>query len=286
MSFLHTINSHGLAALPPGSIDASIPAFALTVRIGEAIRTLRFTERDGTLRVDVAGRPSKAEMAKIEAIARRIFRLDDDLSDFYARLAGDPFLEWARCGAGRMLASTTVFEDVVRTICTTNCAWSATQRMIGALVTLGGGAFPSPQQLAKTPERWFADVARMGYRGPYVREIARRVVSGELDLEHLLPRHGLDPDEVEAELLALPGIGPYAAAHIMQLLGYCERLILDSWTRPTYLRKSNKKQAKDSTIRRTFAKYGRFAGLAFWLYLTSHWHGDSESDQGDENPSS
>lgn len=283
MSFLHTINSHGLAALPPGSIDASVPAFDLTVRIGEAIRTLHFTERGGLLRVEVAGHASKAEMATIEAIARRTFRLDDDLSEFYARLAGDPLLEWARCGAGRMLASTTVFEDVVRTICTTNCAWSATQRMIGALVTLGDGAFPSPEQLANTPERWFAGVARMGYRGPYVREIARRVASGELDLERLLPRGGLGPDEVEAELLALPGIGPYAAAHIMQLLGYCERLILDSWTRPTYLRKMKKKQAKDSTIRRTFAKYGRFAGLAFWLYLTTHWHGNSEGDQGDES---
>lgn len=236
------------------------------------------------LRVDVAGRPSTAEMAKIEAIARRVFRLDDDLSEFYARLAGDPLLEWARCGAGRMLASTSVFEDVVRTICTTNCAWSATQRMIGALVTLGGGAFPSPQQLAKTPGRWFADVARMGYRGPYVREIARRVASGDLDLERLLRRSGLDSDEVETELLALPGVGPYAAAHIMQLLGYGERLILDSWTRPTYLRTMKKKQANDSTIRRTFAKYGQFAGLAFWLYLTSHWHGDPASKQGDDDP--
>ncbi len=240
---------------------------------------LRFTAEGATLAVEIPGRTSHAERERAESIARRIFRLEDDLAPFYAALEGDADLAWARCGAGRMLASATVFEDVVRTICTTNCAWSATERMIGALVQLGGGAFPAPEQLAATPERWFSEKARMGYRGPYVREIARRVVHGDLDLERLLPQHGMHADEVEEALLALPGVGPYAAAHVMQLLGYHELLILDSWTRPTYLRKSKKKQAKDSTIRRAFAKYGRFAGLAFWLYLTSHWH-EEERDAG------
>ncbi len=201
-----------------------------------------------------------------------MFRLDDNLAPFYAMIDGDPDLAWARAGAGRMLASPTVFEDVIRTICTTNCAWSATTRMITALVELGGGAFPAPAVLARTPERWFADVARMGYRGPYVRAIAADVAASSLNLETLLPNAGLGEDEVEKRLLALPGVGPYAAAHMMQLLGYHHRLILDSWTRPTFLRLAKMKRATDRTIRRRFARYGRYAGLAFWLYLTKRWH--------------
>lgn len=57
-------------------------------------------------------------------------------------------------------------------------------------------------------------------------------------------------DELAAQLLALPGVGPYAAAHVMMLLGRYTPLILDSWTRPTYLKVSGAKRAKDATIER------------------------------------
>lgn len=229
------------------------------------------------LHVAADRRCSARDEREIRAIATRVFRLDDDLAPFYAMIDVDPDLSWARAGAGRMLASPTVFDDVVRTICTTNCAWSATTRMISALVELGGGAFPDPALLARTPEAWFSDVARMGYRGPYVRKIAADVVEQGLNLEIFLPHHGLGEEEVEQRLLALPGVGPYAAAHTMQLLGYHHRLILDSWTRPTYIKMANKKRSTDTTIQRRFSRYGKFAGLAFWLYLTRGWH---EMNQG------
>lgn len=200
-----------------------------------------------------------------------MFRLEDDLAPFYLAIKDDPLLSWAAAGAGRLLASPTVFEDVVKTICTTNCAWSGTVRMCTALVELGGGAFPEPAALAGAGDAWFVAVARMGYRGPYVKQIAGAVASGELDLEELLPRFGKSDAEVRETLVALPGVGPYAAAHIMQLLGRHRDLILDSWTRPTYLRLVKKKQSKDSTIRRAFSRYGEYAGLAFWLFLTRGW---------------
>jgi len=272
VSFSFTINSHGLAALPPGHVDEETPGYDIAVALDGKITTLRFTERDGMLIIAGDRRFTATAEREIRSIATRMFRLEDNLAPFYAMIDGDPDLDWARSGAGRMLASPAVFDDVIRTICTTNCAWSATTRMITALVELGGGAFPDPSLLARTPDEWFADVARMGYRGPYVRKIATDVVEQGLNLETFLPQHGLGEDEVEKRLLALPGVGPYAAAHMMQLLGYHHRLILDSWTRPTYLKLANKKRASDTTIRRRFARYGKFAGLAFWLYLTRRWH--------------
>jgi 3-methyladenine DNA glycosylase/8-oxoguanine DNA glycosylase len=93
-------------------------------------------------------------------------------------------------------------------------------------------------------------------------------------LESLLDGRRYDDDDVEEKLLALPGIGPYGAAHVMQLLGRHRRLVLDSWTRPKYRRLAGKKQAADRTIRRAFARYGDYAGLAFWLYLTRDWLDD------------
>jgi N-glycosylase/DNA lyase len=206
-----------------------------------------------------------------------MLRLDLDLSAFYERAGADPELAWAVAGAGRMLRSPTVFEDLVKTLCTTNCAWSGTVRMVTAIVDgLGPAApsgrhgFPSAQAMAAAGEAFYRDVVRAGYRGPYLRTIAGRVAGGELDLEALTDPERPDADVAET-LLALPGIGPYAAAHMLLVLGRCSRLVLDSWTRPTYARLVGRRTVADRTIERRFRRYGPHAGLAFWLLRTRDW---------------
>ncbi len=271
VSFVRTIHSHGCARLPPAEVAEAPPSYRRRFRLGTRLLDATMTERAGMLVVVTSSAPRAAEAKQLERTITRMFRLDDDLSPFYAQIAEDDALRWAARGAGRILASPTVFEDVVKTICTTNCAWSATIRMTRALVELGEGAFPDAQTLAATPESWYRQIARMGYRGPYVRAIAGAVSAGELDLEALASPQRHSDAEVESMLLALPGIGPYGAAHVMQLLGRHRSLVLDSWTRPKYRRLAGKKRAADSTIRRAFARYGRYAGLAFWLYLTRDW---------------
>jgi 3-methyladenine DNA glycosylase/8-oxoguanine DNA glycosylase len=177
-----------------------------------------------------------------------------------------------------------VFEDVVKTICTTNCAWGATVRMVNALVsslgepTIGGdgpltNAFPTPSAMATAPASFYRDVVRAGYRGAYIIELARRVDAGEVDLEAMASSTADDrtDDDIERELLDLPGVGPYAAAHIMMTIGRNSRLILDSWTRPTYARLVGRKRVADGAIVRRFRRYGPHAGLAFWLFLTRDW---------------
>jgi 3-methyladenine DNA glycosylase/8-oxoguanine DNA glycosylase len=189
-------------------------------------------------------------------------------------------LAWTASGAGRMLRSPTVFEDVVKTICTTNCAWSATVRMVTRIVTDlgdaapdGGRAFPAPAALAGAGEVFFRDGVRAGYRGRYLLRLATDVADGTLDLEVLRDPALPDP-EVMQRLLALPGVGPYAAAHVMLTsLGRYRQLIFDSWTRPTYARLNGRK-ATDRGIERRFRKFGDYAGLAFWLYLTRDWVDD------------
>jgi N-glycosylase/DNA lyase len=208
-----------------------------------------------------------------------MLRLDHDLSLFYARAAGDPELAWVAEGAGRMLRSPTVFEDVVKTICTTNCTWAATQRMVGALVDELGTpavgarerrAFPTAAAMVEAGGDFYAGIAKAGYRGAYLRVIAAEVAEGRLDLEALA-----DPmltDEVVAErLLALPGVGPYACAHIMMLLGRYRQLVLDSWTRPTYRQLAGRPRVTDKGIEKAFRRYREYAGLAFWLMLTRDW---------------
>jgi 3-methyladenine DNA glycosylase/8-oxoguanine DNA glycosylase len=279
VDFKRTLASHGVASLPPSLIDEQAWTLEVTLPVAAGARTVRVTEGAGrNAVVEILGRAPGARSREAILLAlRHMFRLDEDLSAFYAAAADDPELAWVTTGAGRMLRGPTVFEDVVKTICTTNVAWSGTVRIVTAIVdTLGaeapGGAhaFPAPAAMAAAGDDFYREVARAGYRGAYLRKLADDVASGVLDLEELNDP-ALPDAEVEERLLALPGVGPYAAAHVMLTsLGRYSRLVLDSWTRPTYARLRGRKTS-DKTIARQFRRYGEFAGLAFWLTLTRSW---------------
>jgi 3-methyladenine DNA glycosylase/8-oxoguanine DNA glycosylase len=279
-----TIVSHGVASLPPADLDEEAEVMTVTLPVaGAKPRTVRIRQgRKGKAKVDVLGPPLGAgTRSGLRRSVRRLLNLDEDLSPLYEVAKTDADLAWIAVGAGRMARGATVFEDVVKTICTTNTTWSATVRMVTGLVdNLGepsagghGRAFPTPPAMAAAPEAFYRDVARAGYRGAYLRALATSVAEGSLDLEALAVSSSADlpDDQLELELLALPGVGPYAAAHIMMLIGRHSRLILDSWTRPTYARLNGGRKVSDRTIERRFRRYGPYAGLAFWLYLTRDW---------------
>ena len=190
-----TITSHGVADLPPMRVDEEAWTLEATLAVdGLGPRTITVAAgASGHALLDVAGPPpTAAERPVLVAAARHVLRLDDDLSPFYELAATDPDLAWAAAGAGRMIRSATVFEEVVKTICTTNCAWSATQRMVAALVShLGdpapgapaegplGRAFPTPEAMAAADEDFYRDTVRAGYRSAYFQRLAASVAAGD-----------------------------------------------------------------------------------------------------------
>ena len=289
VDLVRTLSSHGFVELPPMRPDPDYRAVELTLvtRRGRPRRVRIEQGRPGHASLVVLGaRASDGVAEDLLATVRHVLRLEADLSPFYEAAGADPDLAWVRAGAGRMVRSPSVFEDVVKTICTTNCAWSATRRMVHSIVEhLGeraagapadgpwGRAFPTPAAMADSGESFFRDVARAGYRGPYLLTLSRAVAESGLDLEWFgrASEDELPDAELEARLLALPGVGPYAAAHVMMTLGRYHRLILDSWTRPTYAKLVGRRVVSDAAIERRFRRYGRYAGLAFWLLLTRDW---------------
>jgi 3-methyladenine DNA glycosylase/8-oxoguanine DNA glycosylase len=286
VNFWRTVVSHGLVFLPPTRIHESARTLEATVQVAGGPRTIRLQEEPGFVRVEPLGPPFTAdERSDVVDVARHLLRLDEDLSDFYVLAESDVALAWAGDGAARLVRSQTVFEEVVKTICTTNCSWSATVRMVSTLVeqlgerargmpTSGplGRAFPTPEAMASADDGFYREAMRSGYRGPFLRGVAERVVNGEVDLEGLARAapDDVSDDDLERELLALPGVGPYAAAHIMLLIGRYSRLVLDSWTRPKYAALVGQSKT-DRQIAWRFRRYGRYAGLAFWLFVTQDW---------------
>jgi N-glycosylase/DNA lyase len=293
-----TVRSHGFYDLPPWRWDAErrVLARPLALSTGRVVDAeVAEGDRGLAFRALALGRPSTVEAREARELLRTCLALDEDLARFRARAAALeaeraagtrrdlPDLRWAlRRGAGRLLRSPTVFEDAVKTLCTTNCSWALTrlmvERLCAALGAEGPGgerAFPGPARLAAEPESFFREVVRAGYRAPVLRALARDVASGALDLE-ALRGSDLPTPELLARLRGLLGFGPYAAEHLVRLLGRHDHLALDSWTRAKLARlRGRRRQPTDRALRRWYAPYGPWAGLAMWLEVTADWHGEA-----------
>ena len=226
---------------------------------------------------------SKSDIASVQKQVAVMLRLDESLELFYAtltRVAVNGEFEWIRKErAGRLLRSPEIFEDVVKMICTTNCAWSATERMVENLVNRLGtrfdenhADFPTAEQLAAASEQFMVREIRTGYRSSYLLELACRVANGELDFSRW-PH--LNEDELYRKIVSIKGVGPYAAGNLMRLLGHYRHLALDSWCRPQYSKIHRQgRKVSDKTIVRHYGKYGQWSGLVLWLDLTREWFGD------------
>jgi len=290
-----TARSHGFYALDPWRYDEARRVLGRPLRLAAGrVVYAEVAAREGpgrglVVRVTAAGRLGAAEGAEARAQIRSALGLDEDLGPFYALVrrlsppadgARLPDLRWAaERGAGRMLRSPTVFEDAVKTLCTTNCTWALTEAVVTNLVEalgeegpLGTRAFPTPEAMARRPERFYRDRVRAGYRAPHLRALAASVASGRLDVESWRTSP-LDTDALRREIARIKGFGPYATEHLLRLLGRHEHLALDSWNRKKLARlRGARRQPSDRTLRRWYAPYGRWAGLAMWLEATADWH--------------
>jgi N-glycosylase/DNA lyase len=210
---------------------------------------------------------------------RHILRLDDDLKPFYRVTKSDPEFEWiSHQGAGRMLRSPTVFEDLVKMICTTNCSWALTKKMVSGLVdnlgrklSNGHRTFPTPEAMAVMPEKFYVNEVRAGYRAGYLKELAYRVASGELDVEAWLASDLPTPALIK-EMKGVKGVGDYAAENLLKLLGRYDGLALDSWTRSKFFSvRNNGRKAADKKIARYYSRFNEWKGLVLWCDMTRDW---------------
>lgn len=278
------VRGHGWYDLPPFAYDRERGSLALTFDAGHAVVDAVVTRNGRGLSAVVSSTAAVDADAVRRAIAG-VLRLGEDLGPARRALAAAPeLLACLDAGGGRLLCAPSVFEDVVKMICTTNCSWSLTRVMVAALVGRAGRrgpsgrrAFPTAGILTRKSERWFRDVVRAGYRAPYLRELAHRVASGELDLESMRAP-GVDAALAYDSLRGIKGVGPYAADNLLRLLGRHDRLGLDSWCRGKYRRMHPRtpKQGLDAAIERRYRRFAPYQGLALWLDLTRDWFDGAE----------
>ena len=222
---------------------------------------------------------STDQKSEISGLLAMSLRVEEELSGFYAEARRHKQYRWIpETGSGRLLRAPTVFEDVVKMICTTNCSWALTTVMIenltkhlGRRFADGAYSFPTPEALAGTTEHFLRKNIRAGYRSPYLIELADGVVSGRIDLESWRTSP-LTTVELFEKVKSIKGVGDYAAGNLLKLLGRYDYLGLDSWVRSRYYDLHTRgRKVSDRTIERRYESYGTWRGLFFWLEMTKHW---------------
>lgn len=275
--YLPTVTSHGWCVLPPFSYDEATTALTRLESLsnGTVVRfTILSDEAADGLRVAVEGvdKLTDAQAGEIRRIVARCLSFDHDLSAFYALTRERPDYVWIeRVGAGRMLVSPTVWEDLAKTLLTTNTTWRQTKGMVQRLVELGipyaqgGYTFPTPATIAAlTPEALNAQV-RAGYRGAYLHQLALDISEGRLDPESWRDT-ALPVKDVMREMKAIKGFGPYAIGAALRLLARFDELGLDSVCRTMFKTTINQGHAAtDREIAAYYEPFGAWRGLAVWM---------------------
>lgn len=226
---------------------------------------------------------SSEELDTIEAEAikegiMRSLRLDQDFATFYA--AAETHLDQSlwhaiKHGRGRLMRTPTLFEDVIKMICTTNINWAQTKQMSQRICDVLGSplpadpqrkSFPTPAQVSAASDQTFAEQIRLGYRNGSVQHLAREIGAGNLDLE-ALNQTELRGDELRKELQKLKGVGPYAAAALAGLIGDYTHLPVDSAYRDHVRNKyfSGDKSVPDKELMAIYEAWGEWKQLAYWF---------------------
>lgn len=274
---------HGWVALAPHRFDEAAKTFSTVLLLGAVAvdAELRQTAPERLSLRLVSARPLAVDHKRLaKRQVAHMLRLDDDLGPFHAMCRREPRLRWAaRRGAGRLLRSATVFEDLMKLLFTTNTTWSGTEAMTrnlvaaaGAIAPSGARAFPDARACVRDVA-FYRDTVRTGYRADAAVRLASAFANGTLTDAHFLGRQS--KDELWDRLVSLHGFGPYAAGQAMRLLGHYEHLALDSWCRARLAAMEGKqKPPADRTIETRYAKWAPYQGLALWLDLTAEWHGE------------
>ena len=127
-------------------------------------------------------------------------------------------------------------------------------------------AFPTPEAIAASSPEFLKEKIRVGYRASAIHQLAVRVASGAMDLESLKTSH-LQTLELRKELLRINGVGPYAAANLLLILGRTDFIPIDSWALKLVSQEwYNGKPVTPKEVEKHFDHWGEFKGLAFWFW--------------------
>ncbi len=267
-NFIGLVKAHGWVNLAPFSWreeDACLIR-PLMSRHDELIHTeirVITNRRESVVHVSLAKRLHKGEIQDLESKILRMLCLRLDYSEFHSLCKNDPNLRFVHDEKfGGLLRGETLFEDLIKTVCTTNCDWRNTKKMCEALCQINHGCFPTPKMLLEFSEKKLSCKAPVGYRARTILEISRLIADEALPLEEWAEdgNYGL----IKERLRCIWGLGTYSIAHILVLLGCYEEIPVDS----EYLKYISTthyggREISIEEATRPYENYGKYKFLAY-----------------------
>jgi len=267
-NFKSTVESHGWYQLEPDHYnpEQGILSRPYLLDNGKTVTLSMTGGKSRSLMINVNGQAiiSSRDRNNIMRLAENMFNLKQNLTPFYQQMAKIEGYQWiAEKKPARLLASPTVWEDLAKTLLTTNTSWGNTIKMVASLSAIDDyNIFPSPQKIAFMKEDDFADAVGAGYRAPYLYEAAKRIAAGEINVESW---RTLDSDTLYKAIKDLKGFGDYAAGTVMRLLGHFDKLAIDTVARKAYEHVTGHEPRSDTDIRDYYEKFGKWRGLVLWM---------------------
>ncbi|MDI6859732.1 MAG: DNA glycosylase [Methanocellales archaeon] len=196
------------------------------------------------------------------------FRLNDDLDDIYKHISKDDVINEAIARYwGMRLIRQEPWECLISYLCSINNRIPQIERMIQNLSMVFGTnlngfyGFPSPEQLSKATHDQLKK-CKLGFRGNWILDVARKVCREELQLEKL---KNMDYQSAKRELLKVNGVGDKVAdCVLLYSLDKLEAFPVDVHIRKVVQREYlRNERASDTKIREWAERYfGKYAGYA------------------------
>jgi 3-methyladenine DNA glycosylase/8-oxoguanine DNA glycosylase len=286
-SFKSTIYSHGWSDLRPFELIEKPLHINYVIKTSQNnINLLSISKvKENKLEITTDNKLNDHIKNHVLKAVNRMFRFEEDYSEFYEMAEKSKEFSWiVKYSAGRLLRCGSLWEDMVKMLCTTNCTWRLTQIMTENLVRKLGAkkkaneysksvhAFPEPQNIASQTDEYLRNEIKMGYRAPYLLEFANEVTRSNINLNEF-EDISLSSTELYNKIRKIKGFGDYAASNLLKLLGRYDNMGADSWSSQKFSQKHYTGKTVDrKRIQAHYKKYGKWAGLFFWMDVSEDWY--------------
>ncbi|HIJ54705.1 MAG TPA: hypothetical protein HPQ03_01130 [Deltaproteobacteria bacterium] len=282
-----TCRAHGWKNLAPFSWNDDTRTLFFAVLCENNPLGVSVYQNRKSLDVEIASHNTlkKTDLSQTEAMIRRSLGLDLDISPVLkaAEKAGPEYVRLMKKGAGRLLRSPTFWEDAAKTLFTTNCTWSLTQKMCRAVCSStftepapsGMHPFPHPGRFARYSAKKLKAMLPIGYRADYFKELCDRFSKdpnmGGLEV------NGYDYHHADQIVRRSKGFADYACSQLLVFAGYFHEIPVDT-TVVAFLKRNHPRVRKPkSFIDRRYRKWGPYKwwGYKFDTMLArQNWIGD------------